>query len=202
MKISINILASFFSIMAISACSEELTPADYIKMVEKKGSAWTREKKIDPYLFEVFVRTPEYETIRLLNADKSELRSPSEIMKDKRGRFLVSFRFMAIEGNADIIKNDYTADEYTKRIEYLSGAVQQDFLLVKGKDTITSSLTHFERTYNINPKNEMLVEFDTPWDSLPQYNNLQLIFNDRLFTGQPQVFNLNKEIYKNHQINW
>ncbi|MFN3754312.1 hypothetical protein [Flavobacterium sp.] len=110
------------------------------------------------------------------NPTPNLLQTDSIYEENKRER-IIEFVFKE-ESENDILKKEYTNLDYQKAVEYISFAIQKDFLVVTSKnDTIECSGVLFERNFKVSPDNKVLLFFS----NIDPNDKIQLVYEDNLF---------------------
>ena len=87
------------------------------------------------------------------------------------------------------------SSDYTERIEYLSFEMEKNIKLKGKQDEYPCVLFHYERTYNVSPKNTFLLGFEVPEEE--KENKLQMVIDDQLFNAGFIKFKWSPEDIKN-----
>jgi hypothetical protein len=84
-------------------------------------------------------------------------------------------------------------DEFTSRLAYFTGIMQQDIFLVEGKDTLPCLLYHFERTYGVDPRSTFLLGFPLAQVKNEAMVDKTLFFDDRGLGSGPVMISISNE---------
>lgn len=150
-------------ILAITkGCGERqsLRPADYVHWVEDPSNGLKTEKRIGEYLFVLQYKPLEYlvlKTTKDINITAARLEEEKKEIEELQ---YYTFQVGEAEGSSDgLTVGASESSEFYGRIQYFTSAVQRDFKLVEGKDTLPCVLHHFERTYGLTPYTSFVLGF-------------------------------------------
>ena len=173
----------------VSACGEApLSPVDYVQWVQDEKNPLTKTKSIDGFEFTAQYRPVLYQAIQELKATgKLQTASIQTKAKEYEGLRTFIFRIATSDHKTDVLKADIaTPQEYYKKLQYFTSSMQNDFLLVVGRDTVRSAFVNFERTYSASPFSTFTVAFDTPQNKDHKENiPLTLIYQDQILGTGP-----------------
>lgn len=78
----------------------------------------------------------------------------------------------------DLLQDKFTNLSYEDGVKYMSFSMDKDFYVVTSKnDTIQCSGVNFERNFKIAPYHKIMLFFS----GIPENDQIQLIYNDKLF---------------------
>ena len=118
----------------------------------------------------------------------------SEFSKELEGVYQFNLKF-SNTSRKNFLKDQYTnPEEYNTKSMYLSFDMSFDLELVHGFDTVGCSIYHYERTYGNTPYETVLIGFDLKAKAT---EDLQLIFNDRVFGLGRSKFLFENEVIEN-----
>lgn len=128
----------------------------------------------------------------LKSGEKGNLSRIDSLSRSHIRERVIEFEFEHIKGD-DLLQEGYTALDYDKSVTYLSSTLSGDFVVVTSKnDTIPCSNVLFERHFQISPFKRVLLYFG----NIDPSDNIQLIYNDRLFNNGIFKFKLNEVPFK------
>lgn len=160
-KFSVLIPALFF--IAAKGCSErkELPPMEYVAWIENAENGLKVTKKVDDIVFTLQYKPHDY---LVLKESKKVSPAPEDIIKGKKeieDMQYFTFQVGNEAGTADGLTAGINDDsERYGRIEYFTSAIQKDFKLVEGTDTLPCLLHHFERTFGLTPYTTFVLGFE------------------------------------------
>lgn len=151
----------YFLILVLfaTACSgPTLTPEKYIAYVDNKDNGFIVERSIDHIRFQAQYRPADY--LASVDLLRNPALSYAEVLKEIDSLQYFCFR-IGNEGHSDDVlrHNIASGEEYIKRLEYLAFAARNDFMLLSGKDSLSCSLYHFERSHNLAPYHTIIMAF-------------------------------------------
>lgn len=128
----------------------------------------------------------------LKDMGKEKITSVDSIVKANKGERIVEFEFLQIE-EKNLLKEKFTKMDYDKTINYLSFEISKDFYLVtSSQDTIKSSGGIYERAFKLTPHQKILLFFS----GVPEDDNIQLVYTDKLFGKGTLKFKFNEKLTK------
>lgn len=194
MNLKISYFTCFILLLIVTACSnsKELEPLEYVKWVENTKNELNKTKQIKDIVYELQYCPVEYILLK-------EYRTPNiskKLINDRKKDSLLHFKLRISESTKtqDVLNYELSNPvDYYSRVDYLSYGFEEDLYLVKGTDTISPAVFHFERSYGITPFIDLIFAFRT---STNTSNNMTLKIDDRLFNNG--IINFN---YSNTQFN-
>lgn len=164
-------------------------PTDLISWVEDPKNGLRQEKKIEEIKYSIQLKPAEYvlckeygkENFKNNDSLQNELKNISESQ-------FYSLRVL-IEGfSGEFLKyNMSITDSYEERVKYFAFNMQKDLKLIQGGDTLSCSMFHFERTYNMAPYGNFMIGFPNPKKETAE--DRTFIFQDKYFgTGDIKFF--------------
>lgn len=119
------------------------------------------------------------------NKEASTIDSIFSVYKDER---IIEIEFQH-ENEDDLLKDTYTNLDYESAVKYMSFKIENDFIIVtESSDTITCSGVTFERNFKLAPFKRLLLHFG----NVPEEENIQLVYNDKLFGNGLMKFKFNE----------
>jgi hypothetical protein len=120
----------------------------------------------------------------------SNLLKIDSLYEEHKTERVVEFEFLQ-DDQKDLLDTTFTGIDYKEGVKYMSFNIEKDFYVVTSKkDTIQCSGVTFERNFKVAPYNRLLLFFT----GVPPSDNIQLIYNDRLFKKGVLKFSFNEEI--------
>lgn len=162
-------------IFLITGCTKsELSPADYIKYFEENGMPESHTQ-IGNIKVEMKFIPAEY---MLLKDDKAKNISQKTI-DEKNDLVYLHLDFFDLESKSEAIRSTANNEmELYQKIEYASFKAQEDLSMIRGKDTVSCVLYHFERGYNLSSNNRMILGFPNKGEG---NESITLRYEDKLF---------------------
>lgn len=117
-----------------------------------------------------------------------DLSQIDSLSKNHNRERVIEFEFEHIHGE-DLLREGYTALDYDRSVTYMASTIRGDFMAItSGNDTIPCSGVQFERHFKVSPFNRILLYFG----GIDPSENIQLIYNDRLFNNGIFKFTFNE----------
>lgn len=110
--------------------------------------------------------------------------------------FLFSIKNTEVIGELLKHLSNKNYNTYEELVRYFSFKIQNDFLLLDGKDTLTCAFSHFERSFDTNPQVNLLIAFEHD-NAINRSSDLTLIYNDHLLDVGPIKLMFPKEFIQN-----
>lgn len=190
----------FLLFLLLLGCGpKRLPPSDYIKWVENKANGLFIEKDINNYSFRLQFKPVEYIIAREFGPENLYKIDEFEARKNQ----LDSFCYFNLDiSSADKKKSVLSEDlveqkEYYSRLNYYTSFAQNDIKLCANGDTLSCSLYHFERTYDISPFNTIVLGFKLPCKLKDLNSDLQLIYEDKVLSVGEVKFLISKNKLQN-----
>lgn len=90
---------------------------------------------------------------------------------------------------------------YNERLDYFLHEAAGNFHLLYGRDTLYPISYHFETTYNLSPKEIMIIGFVLPNNLEVPIADMQLVYTDRIFrNGIIKAYFHQKDLHNIHQF--
>lgn len=179
-----------FALLVWSSCNpSSLSPADYMAWVRNDDNGLRVEKVIDQYTFSLQYKPFEYEALQELGPAKATRSSveAKRAMYDSTQYFTLHIK----SGNhQEVLNTNGNALEQAQWLEYFMGPAQDDILLVDGKDTLPCILYHFERSYNLDNGNAIVLGFEKT--SRSHTGDKEIIYNDQVLETGPVHFTISQ----------
>lgn len=182
-----------FAAIVVISCNQ-MKPQELVSMVNGAKEPLTLTKKyLDKGLqLSTVFKPAEYSALMQLSGDSDYDKEYSIALKEQEGSLRFDFRIQALDDGYDILKDTLPPELYLERIEYLTGAFSREFSLVVNGDTISPSLFHFERTFNMIPYNNFLLGFDLNREDVN--SDVVLIYSGDLFQVGVQEFKFTESV--------
>jgi hypothetical protein len=198
-KIKRSILTGVAAMLFMAGCKED--PSLFVSRVnDPKGDYFSvRDYEEQGIRLEVVYKPGEYNALMQASGDDFSKERYAEALEGERASLRFDFRISALEAGYDILKDTLLPADYTRRIEYLTGALGEDIYLKTGSDSLDCSFFHFERTYNAIPYNNFLLGFELRREDVKE--DIEIVYQDRLFGLGRVVFKFPKNlINQKHSI--
>lgn len=185
--------------MVFGCGQKKLPPSDYIKWVEAEANGLLMEKNISNYSFRLQLKPSEYIVAREFGAEN--IHKVDEFKT--RNAQLDSFCYFNLDiSSADKKKSVLSEDlieqsEYYSRLNYYTSFAQNDIKLYINTDTLSCTLYHFERTYDISPFNTIVLGFKLPCKFKDLNSDIQLIYDDKVLSVGEVKFLISKNKLQN-----
>jgi hypothetical protein len=164
----------------LCSCRGSLAPLDYVRWVEDEAHGLHLEKEVGDIKFSLQYQPVEYLTAMQEKTNSLEKGTLDSNLNSKKNTLCFLFRFESTGPQKDVLKmNLDSKQEYFDRILYMTDEMQNDFQLVSGKDTLLCKLYHYERTYNLSPRQSFLTVFERKAQAKIQ-DDLIFIYQDKI----------------------
>ena len=181
----------FLAVLFCCSCHEQdlpgansnsltLEPKEYVQWIRELTNGLKKEKTIDDLIFTVQFKPPEY----IVCMEERQPQLPGDLVKRKTAELsdmqYYDFTITLKKGQGELLKYDLTSSgQYTQRVNYFAFGLQKDIQLLDGNDTLSCSLFHFERAYDVTPSGTFLLGFPVNKNSSGQ--DKTLIVDDKTF---------------------
>lgn len=171
--------------------SMEIDAAAYPLWVEENSQPLMREQVIGDLTYR-FTRIPaELLAVREAGADAS-VAEMQEALSHYSELMYFRLEIIAQNHNGELLKKDLTDPaEYNRRITYSSFEIQKDISMELSGAPLPCAVCQFERSFDVAPLATYLLAFETD-EAAFNNNNVNIVFNDRLFNNGIVRFAWNK----------
>ncbi len=156
-----------------------LEPKDYVKWLTDAGNGLIETKEIGAYKFSLFYKPAAYQALMECEDYNFQADSVNKTIKQLEGMDYYTFRIESKVTNELANAGTASQDQYSAKLQYFAGEMQNDISLVDGKDTLPCSLFHYERNFGVSAHNNFILVFETGPQNKAA-NNKTLVFNDRV----------------------
>jgi hypothetical protein len=186
-KNNIIVFGLFFCLIPMMSCSpkKELGLDEYAMWIENTDNGLSIKKEIADFEFRLIYKPIDY--VIAYEYKKGGLQKDSIV---KRKEHLKNYQYytLKIKSTTDneLMRAGIQSDnEYYERLEYFTSNMQDDMVLVDGKDTLPCVLYHFERNYGVSPYNTMVMAFEDKVKQNEKTNDKLFIYDDKILgTGK------------------
>ncbi len=186
LKITFGIAILACSAFGLAQCAADpqLTPVQYVNWVENPENGLRVSTAADDFVFTLQYQPIAYNVAREERQPTLSKALLEQETREREGLLYFMFRIALANGQGGSLLKYRIQEpgEFEQRIAYCASAMQQDFSLAVGTDTLPCLLFHFERTYDIAPYSTFLLGFQKPAD--PE-QDLHLRYTDKLFGLEP-----------------
>lgn len=173
--------------LTLTQCKQELLPENYVQWIKNKENGLLLEKKLSSSVYQLQYCPPEYMALISANGNQNFKGEYNKRKKDFQNSLNFTLKLIDLKTN-DILKSNLRLkNEEFKRIRYFSEEISSDVYLLTKSDTISCTLSHFERTYNASPGITINLSFEK---EIKMDNPIKLIWFDRVFTNQQIEYNV------------
>lgn len=174
-----NYIAILFFILLSGCAVHELAPADYMQWVKDEENGLHVSKRMGDHIFSLQYKPSEFEALlHMKNNEVSRLRlnqATASMNELQYYTFCISS-----PGKKDPAASAAVDDaDYNQRLNYLMFDMQNDFMLIDGKDTLTCAFYHYERNFNVSPDNNILLGFEQV-NTSNQIQDKTILYDDHL----------------------
>ncbi len=134
-----------------------LTPVEYVQWVEAEENGLKIRQQEGRYIYELQYQPLEYLTVL---QEKSNKISDSVLKQgiEERGNFqYFTFKMSTVSGKGILSDKDVAIEN---KEHYLLSGLQQDMMLLSGKDTLQCVMLHFESSNNFIPYDLCVLAFE------------------------------------------
>lgn len=173
---------ALMSLLLLCGCKQEhLSPKEFVRWVRDEANGLVVTKELEPYSFSLQYTPVEYSVLLEQGADHINKQEIATKKKERENMQYYTLRLRSAD-NREIL-SDAAGSEQASRLEYFMGPAQDDIVLIEGRDTLMSSLYHFERSYGLDNGNAIVLGFEkTPGFAS---TDKELIYNDRVLGTGP-----------------
>lgn len=170
-----------------------LTPREYVAWMNEDRNGLKITKTIGGYDFTLLYKTPEYIALMEKKDERIPLDSIMKRADQLSGVQHYTFTIKPHEGGEVMAAGAQSEEEYYGRLQYLVESMQDDIILIEGKDTIPCALFHYERNYGISPLNNFVLGFE----AVNENEDKVFVFNDRILGTGPVKFTVSANDIRN-----
>ena len=159
-----NIIIPVLALILLSSCKtkhflgkDKLSPVEYVQWIENKENGLKVSWKDEAYLYELQYQPVEYLAVRQTRSQQITSAALKEGVQ-KRGDLLY-FTFKMWDENGRGILSDKDL-EIENKSSYLLSGLQNDMMLLAGKDTLHCVMLHFESANNLIPYDQCVLAFE------------------------------------------
>jgi hypothetical protein len=187
---AINVIIYLITFCALldGCAKKEISISEYIHYVEDPSNGLKVQKAMGKIIFSAQFKPNEYVAVKETKARYNSINEIEKNVKELKGSYYITFS-IASSNNKTVPIEQSGTKEFDPRLLYCNSQMQNDFLLVDGKDTLPCSMYHFERNFGIAPFNNFLLGFD---QKKSKCDDLTLIYFDKLFNCGFLKFRVNK----------
>lgn len=160
---------------------------------ELEHAGWkskTHTQKADDISFNATEVPIEYYILKEMGKD--DLFETDSVYQENKKERIVEFQFSQ-DKEKDLLAKEFTGKDYQESVKYMSFNIEKDFYVVTSKnDTIACSGVTFERNFKVAPYQKLLLFFT----GIPPEDEIQLIYQDRLFNKGTLKFKFNEKTTK------
>ncbi len=164
----------------VSFKNQEFGPSKYVELFKKRQTKATKIQKLGELSYYATYLPKDY---MVLNELRKEQISKEEFDKVSETYGDMSYYLLEVEteDGQELARHEMVSPgQYEERIKYLSFEMEKDVSLkLKDGTEVPCVLFHYERTYNVSPKNTFLLGFEVP--EAQKNQTVQMVVNDRLF---------------------
>ncbi len=177
------------SLCALIACSTEqlesntkpdvLSAKEYVEFVRSTESGLVVHQDIEDIRFSTIYKPYEYIMLTERTSDGMSQEDIDKGISGLEGMQYFNFRIKSLKPGVDLLKLNWdgSQEQYFQKGDYLTFAIQQDFKLIDGNDTLACQMCHFARNYNVAPTLDFVLGFSSKED----ISDKELIYSDQLF---------------------
>jgi hypothetical protein len=160
--------------MMLSCSQAELSSMDFIKYVDNPANGLIQQTQSGSLVFKLQYRPPEYEWLKAAGHNINL----ADLEEQRKLQFFV-LKIEHESANVDVLAyGTRSSVEYQQRIIYLTSAVQNDFVLIDGTDTLPCVMHHWERTYKLTNYTTLLLAFPASKEGV---SDKTVVFYDEIF---------------------
>ena len=192
-----GLLTGLFLEEGCNHISSEVSVGEYVYWIESGENGLHPSKTIAGYTFDLQFKPSEYVVIREY---LSEPANAAELLKQTDSISDMQYFTLRIskEGDQDLLSDDVDSkEEFSSRLVYFTGVMQQDISLIENGDTLPCCLFHFERTFSVDPRSTFLLGFPLSGSKNPDGNGKVFLYNDRELGTGPIMLSIEQKNIEN-----
>lgn len=173
---------------------ESLSTKDFIAWCADKNNHLSKMKEISEMRYHLSYMPAEsmaFLELRTEEYDEQKFRTACNHYSDMT---YFNFRIECPEAKIELLKyNMSSPQQYEWRVKYISFDMQNDIVLVQGRDTLLPGLYQFERIFEVAPYATVMLAFDNK--QFKKDKEFSIVFTDKLFEK-----GIIKFLYKDQQL--
>lgn len=184
---------SIISILLLFSCNK-LNPTQYFEYINDPKNGLVNEKTFGSKTYRCEFKPTEF---TLLNEKSKSFNGESQNKKTEElyseaNQFYTFFIRLSSTKSNDFLKDDLqNKDDYYSRLNYYNSEIQNDIILIQGKDTMPANYTYFERNFGVSNQSTLIVGFLKK--DLQNKADLNLLIEERSFGLGLIAFNITNE---------
>lgn len=184
----------FFALIMVSCgkdTSAKTTETDVEFRLETLANKGWKSKKINQYINEINYTATEVPNAYyiLKEMGTSDLAVVDSVMNLNSNERVIEVEFAHVESK-DLLKEEFTNLSYEEAVKYMAFKLNKDFMVItSSNDTIPCVGVQFERNFKVAPFKRALIYFT----GIPEEEQIQLIYTDKLFNNGIIKFNFNRK---------
>lgn len=160
--------------------NKEILAQRYVELFKDRKTPATKAQRVGGLSYYLTYLPKDY---LVSNELRKNVISKEEYNQIAQGYGDMTYYLMEIESDEgeELARHKLVGNaDYTERIKYLSFEMEKNIKLVTASgEEFPCVLFHYERTYNVSPKNTFMLGFELPEEA--KEKELQLVIDDQLF---------------------
>ena len=188
------IISLLVALFLIGCGRKTLTPEGYIKWFQEHKHEYVKNKEVNGFIYEVEYHPIEELFMKEYQDSLLDIKKQQNYYNELKGMQYYTLRISKNSENDLVNYKTINQEDYALRVKYFSFDMQNDILLVEGKDTLNCLLHHFERTYGADPH----LTFSIGFKNIPESKyEKTFIYYDNVFNNGPIKLVFEKRLIKN-----
>jgi hypothetical protein len=192
MKHLILYLILISSSILLIGCGKSLKTADYFNWNNQPNSPLIKNNLGKYYTISATFRPIDFMALSQLNGEEITEKK----MNDTKSGLTCCRHFkinIQAKDSSDVLTYKLRSkDEYYERIKYLSNDISNHLYLIDGKDTLSCTFSHYERTYKMKSSATVMAFFERKKSNLPENIPMKLLLTTGGFNPNTLEFKFNE----------
>lgn len=179
MKEEIKYIVAVLIAIGLMACHRTLKTDEYVKHIRNVDNGLRKIVEVGDWEYDIQYKPSDYILSLEQVSDSSRKRRQEEL----KGTVWFNISFMNKTGKVSALRYGLgSIDEYDGRLGYFLNGAEAEIQMVYGlKDTLKPIAYEFENNYNLAPQETMVVGFKLPDGEERIHQDLQLVYNDKIY---------------------
>lgn len=197
-KISYLLAVSTLAVL-IGCGGAGLTPKKYYTEITDPANGYLVIKEFPDIRFNVQYKPLDFIVLQEHKRNVPDAADMPSLRKEFEGMHYFTLSIEPVGSQADLLKSgNEDRQDYEEKLNYYAFQANQDLTLYSGNDTLPCHLYHFERDYGINPGISLVFAFEN--NKTNEFDDIMLIFHDRVFGNGILKYLFNEEIMRNQPV--
>ena len=178
-----GILVLALAAMLVISCRENKMSRRYFaRYVEDPENGLHKVTEANGWAYHIQYKPASYILANEANASGNTVEENTSLKNRLRGAVWFNVSIQRIKEQISPLRYNATDEsEYSARLDYFLNSAANDFYLIYRTDTLRPISYLFETTYNLAPKETMIVGFSLPGFQAEPSADMQLVYTDNIF---------------------